>query len=145
MRIVRNIVAGLLFGYGLASFSCFIALTTMWTRSAPREPNESLGLIYAHNEHGTYTYFSAFQATTSWLMFTTSIPLAFVGILIAPRKNVTGDVRWYSFSFKWDMDDPGGLLKWAAIASAAATPFFVFLIGPFIIRGLNDVGFVMNL
>lgn len=145
MNAARNIVAGILFGYGFVSFLCFIALTVMWSRAAPRQPNQALGLIYRHNEHGSYTYFSAFQATTCWLMFTTSIPLAFAGIFLAPRKNVTGTVRWYGARFKWDQDDPRGLLKRVAIASAAATPFFVFFAGPYIIRGLNDVGFVMNL
>lgn len=145
MKAARNIIAGVLFGYGFVSFFCFLALNLMWSRTAPREPNEALGLIYPHNEHGSYTYFSAFQATTCWLLFTTSIPLAFAGIFLAPRKNVTGAIRWYGASFRWDQDDPDGLLKWAVIASAAATPFLVFFIGPYIIRGLNDLGFVKNL
>jgi hypothetical protein len=145
MKAARNIVAGVLLGYGFVSFLCFLVLSVMWAGAAPGQPNEALGLIYRHNEHGSYSYFSAFQATACWLMFTTSIPLAFVGLFLAPRKNVTGIVRWYGASFRWAPDDPGALMKRAAIASAAATPFFVFFIGPYIIRGLNAVGFVMNL
>ena len=141
----RNIVAGLLAGYGFASFLCFIALDLMWSRTAPRQPDAALGLIYRHNEHGSYSYFSAFQATACWLMFTTSIPLVFAGAFIAPRKNIAGAVRWFGFSFKWDPDDPGGFMKWTALAAAAATPFFVFFVGPYIIRGLNAAGLVMNL
>src|ERR1700722_11034139 len=87
LNTARNVIAWLLVGYGFASFFCFIALVLMWSKKAPSQPNEVLGLIYRHNEHGSYTYFSAFQATTCWLMFTTSIPLAIAGIFIAPRKN----------------------------------------------------------
>jgi hypothetical protein len=145
IKAARNIIAGLLGGYGFVSFFCFIALDLMWSRTAPSHPNAILGLTYQHNEHGSYTYFSQFQATTCWLMFMTSIPLGFVGMLIAPRKNITGVVRWYAASFKWDQDDPGALMKWAALASAAATPLLVFFVGPHIVRGLNSVGFVMNL
>jgi hypothetical protein len=145
LNAARNVIAGLLVGYGFASFFCFIALVLMWSKKAPSQPNEVLGLIYRHNEHGSYTYFSAFQATTCWLMFTTSIPLAIAGIFIAPRKNIMGTVRWYAASFNWDQDDPKGLLKWVALGSAATTPFLVFFVGPHLIRGLNAVGFVMNL
>jgi len=145
MKAARNIIAGVLFGYGFVSFLCFLVLSMMWAGAAPRQPNEALGLIYRHNVHGSYSYFSAFQATACWLMFTTSIPLAFAGLFLAPKKNVTGMVRWYGARFRWDPDDPGALMKWAAITSAVATPFFVFFIGSYIIRGLNEVGFVMNL
>lgn len=139
-----NILAGTLAGYGFISFFCFLALDQIWHHAAPHQPNEALGLIYQHNEHGDYTYFSAFQATACWLMFTTSVPLGMLGALIAPKKNVTGAVRWYAASFNWDQDDPRNLMKWAMGLSAAATPAFVFLLGPLIVSGLNSVGFVMR-
>jgi hypothetical protein len=142
---IRNVIAGLLAGYGIVSFFCFLVLEQRWISTAPSRPDEILGLIYRHNEHGSYTYFSQFQATAGWLMFWTSIPLAFIGALIAPKKNVTGKVRWYAASFNWDQDDPLALMKWAALVSAVATPFFVFFVGPHIIRGINAVGLVMNL
>jgi hypothetical protein len=141
----RNIIAGLLIGYSFVSFFCFIALDVLWSSTAPSHPNEILGVVYRHNEHGSYTYFSAFQATTCWIMFTTSIPLGFLGMSIAPKKNITGAFRWYGGSFKWDQDDPDSLMKWTALSSAVATPLFVFFIGPHIIRALNSVGFVMSL
>ena len=141
----RNIIAGILAGYGVVSFICFLYLDQTWAYAAPHEPNGTLGLLYLHNNHGDYTYFSAFQATTCRLMFATSIPLAFVGVLIAPKKNVAGTVRWYAASFNWDQDDPRNLMKWAMGVSAAATPPFVFFVGPLVINSLNSAGFVMNL
>jgi hypothetical protein len=145
MNSIRNVIAGLLVGYGFVSFFCYLALVQRWTSMAPSRPDEILGLIYRHNQHGSYTYFSRFQATTDWLMFSTSIPLAFIGAFTAPKKHVTGKVRWYAVRFKWDQDDPLALMKWTMLVSAAATPFFVFFAGPYIIQALNAVGLVMNL
>jgi hypothetical protein len=141
----RNVIAGLLVGYGSVSFFCFLILEELWARAAPRQPNEALGLTFVHNEHGSYTYFSAFQATAGELMFSTSIPLCFLAMLLAPKKNVTGAGRWYAARFHWNQDDPKGLMKWAALASAAATPLFLFFVGSYIVRTLNALGFVMNL
>ena len=62
-------------------------------------------------------------------MFATSVPLAFVGVLVAPKKNITGKVRWFGFGFKWDQDDPFVLMKLAAVVSAAATPVFLYFWG----------------
>lgn len=145
VNTAKNIVAGSLAGYGFVSFFCFLGLDRMWANAAPHSPNEPLGLIYRHNEHGVITYFSQFQTTTCGLMFATSIPLAMLGVLIAPKKNIKGTVRWYAASFNWDQDDPKSLMKWAALLSAMLTPFFVFLVGPHIIRVLNAAGFVTNL
>lgn len=145
INAARNIIAGVLGGCGAASFFCFIALDILWSRAAPRQPNEALGLVYRHNEHGSYTYFSAFQATACGLMFMTSIALGSAGAFIAPRKNLLGPARRYGARFKWERDDPGDFLKWTALVSVAVAPLFVFFIGPYIIRGLNAAGFVMNL
>jgi hypothetical protein len=131
---MRNIIAGMLVGYGLVSCFCFIGLVLIWAGAAPRFPNAALGLVYRHNEHGSYSYFSAFQATACWLMFATSIPLAFAGGLIAPKKTIKGSFRWFGGSLTWDQDDPKHFGKWAALASAAAAPLLVFWLGPHIVR-----------
>ncbi len=144
MKAARSVVAGLLAGYGFASFICFMVLDQLWVGAAPGQPNSALGLVYLHNEHGSYTYFSQFQTTACALMFATSIPLAILGGLLAPKKNVTGAVRWYAARFNWDSDDPRSLMKWSALATAVATPWFVFLVGPYIIRGLNAGGIVLE-
>ncbi len=142
---IRNVVAGLLAGCGIASFFCFFALEEHWRALAPSCPNRALGLIYTHNEHGSYTYFSAFQATACWLMFWTWIPLGILGALIAPKKNIVGRAKWFGASYRWDQDDPSGLLKWAMLVGAVLAPFFLLFIGPRIVRGLNAAGVVMNL
>ena len=144
MKAARSVIAGILAGYGTVSFLCFMVLDHLWVGAAPRQPNSALGLIYLHNEHGSYTYFSQFQTTACALMFLTSVPLAMLGGLLAPRKNVTGVVRWYAASFKWEDDDPRGLMKWSALATAVATPWFVFLVAPYIIRSLNAAGVTLK-
>jgi hypothetical protein len=143
--MARTIIAGLLVGYGFVSFFCFLILDEIWFRDAPSQANEALGLVCRHNEHGIYRYFSQFQATTCGLMFMTSIPLVFVGMLIAQKKKIVGKAVWYAATFTWDQGHPGPLAKWSALVAAAATPLFVFFVGPYIIRGLSAVGFMMNL
>ena len=142
---VRNVLSGALAAYGWVSFFCFMYLSTSWHAQAPHQPNMALGEIYANNNHGSYAFFTAFQATTCSVMFSTSIPLFFAAVLISPKANIRGHATWYAFRYQWDSNDPKHLQRGAAIASAIATPFFVFLVGPSIIRSLNTLGFVANL
>ena len=100
MKAARSVIAGLFVAYGCVSFVYFMVLDQFRVRAAPHQPNAALGLIFPHNEHGSYTYFSQFQTTTCSLVFATSIPVAILGALLAPKKNVPGTVRWYAASFK---------------------------------------------
>lgn len=144
-KALRNFVAGFLEGYGLVSFLCLMFLQRHWEILAPKAPNVNLGLIYQNNEHGSYTYFSAFQATTCALMFMTSIPLAMLGIGIAPKKNLKYRVSKFSFGYTYDHDDPTSIQRKAFWFSAFLTPPFVFILGPHIIEMLNSIGVVINL
>lgn len=128
-------------GYGFASFFCFGVLEQLWPSAVPQHPNEAFGLIYRHNQHGSYTYFLQFQTTACALMFTTSIPLVFAGMLIAPKRAAVGGGR-IAANFKWDNQHPGVIAKWSAIAGAA--PVFVYFVGPFIVKRLNAAGFMIN-
>jgi hypothetical protein len=143
-NLARNAVGGVLWGYGLTAFACFFYLDWTWFHGAPADPDIAAGLIYSHDEHGVVRYLSAFQSTACALMFATSIPLAFVGFFIMPKKNIKGTVRWYAARFTFDQDDPRGLSKWSSIASAVLTPFLVFGAGPYLIHALNDLGFVLH-
>lgn len=105
----------------------------------------TLGLIYQHNDHGTYTYFSSFQATACTLMFMTSISLAAVGMHIAPKKNVKFSASKFSARWTYDADDPAAILWKAALVAACLTPAFVFIVGPRMIRMLNAIGVVLNM
>ncbi len=145
LNAARNLAGGFLAAYGWVSFFCFMVLDLTWTSAAPAEPNPALGLIYRNNNHGSYTYLSAFQATTCALMFETSIPLFFVALTILPKRNFVGTFRTLGMGAKWDWDDPRRLSKKAAIVGALATPILVFTVGPHLIRALNAIGFVLNL
>jgi hypothetical protein len=144
IRAARNIIAGLLVAYGFVSFFCFLILDEIWTMAAPSQMNEGLGLIFKHNEHGNITYFSEFQATACAVMLPTSIPLIFLGMLIVPKLRVPNASSWYAATFTWGNGHPAVLAKRAAIFGAVATPPFVVFVGPYIIRSLNAMGFVLN-
>jgi hypothetical protein len=64
---IRNVIAGLMVGYGVASALCYLALEHIWVSTAPAHPDEMLGLIYRYSHiygHShSYTYFSEFEAT----------------------------------------------------------------------------------
>lgn len=134
-------MAGFLGAYGFVSFWLFMALEENWTKAAPSDPNTALGLVYSHNEHGSYTYYSAFQATSLAIMFQTSIPLFFVALLIMPKSNL----RTKGWSATWEPDDPRHLFWKAAILGVFATPLIVLIAGPYLIRTLNANGFVLDL
>jgi hypothetical protein len=140
-----NVLSALLASYGWVSFFCFLALQAIWMRAAPFQPNEALGLVYRHNEHGGIVYFSAFQATAGALMFMTSIPLFFLAMWLRPKTNVQTVRGWMSIRATWDQDDPAGVFWWAAGLGAVLTPPAVVFVGPYIIRALVDAGFILSL
>jgi hypothetical protein len=144
-NVWRNILGGVLTSYGVVAFALFFALDQRWVNTAPRTPNPIVGLVFAHNEHGVVTYLSAFQATSLALLFATSIPLAFLGMIIAPKKNINWKGSFFIFgSAKWDQDDPKRILKWSAISGAVVAPVIIFLIGPSLVHWLNRIGFIVN-
>lgn len=140
---VLNVVGPFLAAYGWVAFFCFFYLVQRWAHAAPTTPDPTRGYIYAHNEHGWITYFSAFQTTAAGLLFSTSIPLSFVGIFASPKRNVISRRGFLSASAKWDPDDPKRLQRFGFLGGAVAAPIFVFLLGPFLVESLNASGIVL--
>ena len=136
-----NAISGVLAGYGWASFFCFFYLVISWAAAAPHSPDPSHGLIYPHNEHGSITYFSAFQGTSCALLFGTSPLFFFVGVFISPKKEVVAKSGRFSFSMKWKPDDPRRIQRVAMCLGMAAAPLLIFLIGPSLVSSLNTAGF----
>lgn len=138
----KNLIAGSLCGYGMTAFCLFLILVITWSGHAPTLPDIAHGLTYAHNEHGNITYFSGFQATSCWLLFWTSMPIAFAGMGLAPKKNVKVLKGRLSVSMRFDQDDPHGMLKTGSITGVLAAFAIVFGLGPPLVRWLNSIGFV---
>jgi hypothetical protein len=133
---VANVTGGILFGYGIAAFACFFGLDQMWFAAAPHKPDPSLGLIFQHNEHGDYRYFTAFQATAAICLPISAILTGFIGWLIAPKKNIASHFGKVSFSMKFDSDDPKGLSNYALALGILLAPFFIFVVGPTLVDAL---------
>jgi len=142
---LRNVLSGLLMSYGWVSFMVWMWLNWRWIGSAPTQPNQALGLVYQHNEHGAFVYLSALQVTVGALIFMTSIPLFFLGAWIGPKKNLQVRRGWPSIRANWDRDDPAGLFWRAAAVGAVLTPPLMIFVGPSLIDALNRAGFVLNL
>src|SRR5690349_4169379 len=85
---VLNVGGAFLVAYGGVAFICFLYLVARWAHAAPTSPDAARGSLYSHNEHGWITYFSAFQTTSCALLFLTSVPLAFIGVFVIPKRNI---------------------------------------------------------
>ena|SRR3990167_992509 len=142
---LRNVFSGLLMSYGWVSFMFWMWFQWRWIRSAPSQPDAALGLVYRHNEHGSFVYFSALQATAGALIFMTSIPLFFLAVWIGPKNNPVVKRGFLSVRGTWDRDDPAGVFWWAAAAGAVITPLFMVYVAPHLIAVLNGLGFILNL
>ncbi len=142
---VLNVLGGFLAAYGSVAFFCFLYLIERWAHAAPTIPDPARGYVYAHNEHGWITYFSAFQATASALLFATSIPLSVVGIFVSSKRNVITRRAFLSISAKWDPDDSKRLQRYGFLFGAAAAPVLVFLVEPTLVEMLNARAIVFSL
>jgi len=140
---MRSALSGFVSAYGFFAMICFFYLQQRWHRAAPHLPDVSHGLIVPHNEHGSITYFSAFQSTSCTLLFATGFPLAIVGLLVGPKKNMVHTRSKRLFSATWDRDDPAGSWPIGTVCGVCAAPIIVFLIGPPFVTWLNAVGIVI--
>jgi hypothetical protein len=144
-KTARNIAAGLLMGFGWTAGMCFFGLLLYWARISPTLPEPQLGLVYPHNEHGSITYFSAFQATSCFLLFSISPLLFLIGFSIAPKKNIKTRVGKLSWSMKFDPDDPRKVLGWSQLGGAILAPLVIFTVGPSFVHLVNRMGTVLNI
>lgn len=145
IRTIRNIMGGMLVGWGFVSFFCFLIMNSIWVKSAPSYPNQALGLVYKHNEHGSNTYFSQFQTTASGLILPMSIPMVFLGMLVVPKNKPIGPEGWYAATFKRQNGFPDLLANRVTIGSAISTPLVFYFVGPYIVRTLIAWGLTIDL
>lgn len=142
----RNKVGGFLFGFAGVGFAASLIVVERWARAAPTKPNPALGQLFPHNEHGWITYFTAFQATSSHMMFWCTFVSIALAIAALPKQLVSVR-RWgrMPVAASWENDDKKGLAKRSAFVGALFAPFVFFAIGPVIVTGLNSHGIVLNL
>lgn len=139
---VLNVLGGFLAGCGIVAFVCFFVLDHIWTSTAPHLPDAVRGLVYRHNEHGWITYFSAFQATSCWLLFLTFFSLGALGGHIRPKRNWNVVASRFGIRSTFDADDPRYVARWGGLAGLCFAPFAIFVIAPPFVHWLNRAGFV---
>jgi hypothetical protein len=139
---VLNVLGGFLAGYGVAGLVCFFVLVEAFRSRAPHVPDPAHGLIYPHNDHGWITYFSAFQATSCWLLLLTSISFAAIGWFILPKGNWIVRQGRLSIRSTFDFDDPHRIARWLGLAGLCMAPVVIFIFAPPFVSWLNQVGFV---
>lgn len=115
-----NALGGFFGGYGFTALVCFFVLLRTWASAAPHTPDPSRGLIFPHNEHGWITYLSGFQATSSWLLFYTSMFFAALGWYLRPKRNWVVRKTRFSIGSTFDRDDPHKLSRWGMLAGACS-------------------------
>ena len=141
----RNLIAGFVGGYFAVEFVSFLGLTRYWISIAPKSPVLPQGMVYAHNEHGSISYFTAFQATASALMFWCGMAAVLMCIGIAPKRDITV-TRWRGVGLGagWKNDDPHGRMTKGAAFGATFGLAAIFLLGPILVRWLNSLGVVLT-
>jgi len=139
-----NIAAGALAGLGWTGLLCSFALRLYWLRVAPTSPHPQRGVIYPHNEHGSITYFTAFQSTSCDLLFLVSPLLFIVGFALLPKRNVktrSGKLWW---STRFDADDPQKVLLWSELGGGILALLLIFTVGPSVVHLINQMGAILN-
>ena len=140
---VLNVVGAAISAFGFAAFSCLIYLQNLWVQVTPSVPDPARGYVYAHNEHGSITYFSAFQTTSCYLLFSAFFPIFAVGLFVVPKRNTVYRHKWLSFGMHADLDDPKKLVRVGFILGMLAAPTMVFTIGPSLVNGLIANGIIL--
>ena len=141
---ILNAAGGFLTGYGFVAFFCFLGIVEHWSGTAPTAPAPTIGAILPHNDHGSITYFTAFQATSCALLFETSIPLVFIGGLIVPKRDIKSWGGLLAWRVTWNQDDPSHLFKWGLALGALSAPAIVFRLGPTLVHWLVSLGFTQG-
>lgn len=143
---IRNKIGGFLFGYFFAAFCIFLFIVMWWAHNAPTSPAPALGALYRHNEHGWITFFTAFQATSSALMFWSNFLAIGVAIAILPKRNlIVRRLGGVPLSASWKHDDQKGLATSSAAYGALAAPLVILFFGPMLVSWLSSYGVVLNL
>jgi hypothetical protein len=145
-RSHRNLIAGFAGGFFIAGFAAFVGLTRYWISIATKVAVSSLGRLYAHNEHGSITYFTAFEATASALLFWSGLASLLVFFAVSPKRNVAV-TRWRGVPLgaRWQNDDPHGRLMQGAAAGALFGVLVIFVLGPVLVQSLVSTGVVLAL
>uniref|UniRef100_B0T4Y0 Uncharacterized protein n=1 Tax=Caulobacter sp. (strain K31) TaxID=366602 RepID=B0T4Y0_CAUSK len=136
-RPARNIIAGVLAGFGASTFLFFIIADVGWFAVAPLSARPGLGLIYPHNEHGSVGYFSAFHTATCTILPMLAALLFFVGWRIVPKKNIRVRSNKLSMSMQFDPDDPERVLGWSQLAGFVLAPAILYGVGQPLLRALT--------
>jgi hypothetical protein len=124
---LQNFVGGLLFGYGFVTFFLFIYLVNHWAYLAPVNADTAHGFIFPHNQHGSITYFSAFQSTSCSLLPLTSLPISILGWFILPKKYIKYMKNRFAFRMTFEPDDKIGLSWWGiGIGGILAPVIFLY-------------------
>jgi hypothetical protein len=144
-KTLRNAAAGFLTGFAVSTFFCFFFLVELWARNGPTDPDPARGLIYSHNEHGWVTYFSAFQTTASFLLFSTFPIILLIGFALAPKQHIRVSRRWFAWSMDFEHDDPEKALIPALLVGVAVAPVALATAGPGLVAALVSHGLVLNL
>lgn len=144
-RTLRLRASGAVSGLVVVTFITNIVVVQIWEHFAPTDPIPSAGNVFAHNDHGSITYFSAFQATSTALMFWA----AFIGIALAfimmPKKDVVVHrIGGVPLAARWQNDDDNGIARaWVLKGALIAIPL-VWILGPALVAVLNQYGIVFS-
>jgi hypothetical protein len=145
-RVWRLKFSGVVSGLAAVAFITNIVVVQIWEHLAPTLPVPSEGSIFRHSDHGSITYFTAFQATSAALMFWTGfIGLALAFITIPKKDFVVRRIGGIPLASRWQNDDDNGIARaWGIKGALVAIPV-VWILGPAFVALLNRYGIVFSI
>ena len=150
MRSVRNDIAASLLGFVMSSGATYMWLFFRYVGSRPPSPNPALGWVHALNDHGSYVYISATEATGLGLLFHMGFAAGLAAILIVPKDFILprpGTARWLtyvSFAAKTDLARPTPRLIAIVIATALISLIAIYSLGPVIAAFAVSHGLILG-
>ena len=142
---LRIKIAGILSGVVTVTLPTFFIVVQTWANTAPSKPNEALGNVFAHNDHGSITYFTGFQATSAAMLFWISFAGIGLTILTMPKHEIkTRRFAGVPLAASWKGNyDKRVARSWAIKGALVAAPA-IWILGPLLVGWLNQAGIVLN-
>ncbi len=121
-RVVKNAVGSFLAGAGWAIVLGSFVVQAHWVSLAPQTPDVPHGFVYRQNEHGSFTYFTAYQNAAHILMLFGGVALAILAVSALPKRHIVLTTTFISWNMRFEPDDPEGVrYRFMAVGVLAGT------------------------
>jgi hypothetical protein len=87
---IRRYLSLVCFAVAVASFASSIWMISQYQSSRPNQSHPEIGRVYRQNEHGSYVYLTAEEATGLSLLWATFLLGILLGGVMVPKQDLSG-------------------------------------------------------